>query len=166
MIAATPAGKRTEKLFLTMPGYKGHIAGSLAVAGAGIFGLAFAGIYQPEPFTGGALVVACVLGALFPDVDTDSKGQNVFYSMMLLVDVALILLEHYKWAAFLGAFAMLPGIGPHRGWTHTWWAMILVPLPILVIPYFLLELAWHTYLPFYLAFSAGYFSHLALDRKF
>jgi membrane-bound metal-dependent hydrolase YbcI (DUF457 family) len=148
-----------------MPGYKGHIAGALAVAGGGVTGLAFAGIYQPEPAFGAGLVLACVLGSLFPDVDTDSKGQNLFYLLMLAVDVGLIVQGRYKWAAFLGLFAMLPGIGPHRGWTHTWWAMLAVPLPILLIPYFLLEVELQTYLPFYVAFTAGYFSHLALDGK-
>lgn len=149
-----------------MPGYKTHITAGLAVAGGGVVGLSFAGYYQPEPFTAAALVLTCILGSLFPDVDTDSKGQSVFYWAMFAVDVALIVKEYYKWAAFLGAFAMLPALGPHRGWTHTWWAMLLAPLPILLVPYFLLKMPIQLFLPFYVAFVAGYLSHLALDRQF
>jgi membrane-bound metal-dependent hydrolase YbcI (DUF457 family) len=131
-----------------------------------VVGLSLAGYYRPAPLTGAALVFTCVLGSLFPDVDTDSKGQSVFYWMMFAVDVALIIKGYYKWAAFLGAFAMLPALGPHRGWTHTWWAMLLAPLPILLVPYFLLQSPIRMFLPFYIAFVAGYLSHLALDRQF
>jgi membrane-bound metal-dependent hydrolase YbcI (DUF457 family) len=112
-----------------------------------------------------AILCFCLLGALFPDSDTDSKGQNLFYTLFILVDAALIYRHAYQLAAWLGFFAMLPALGHHRGWTHTWLAMLLVGSPILVVPTFLFGTgAMTTYLPLYLAFTLGYFSHLLLDR--
>ncbi|NDV19089.1 hypothetical protein GO013_06600 [Pseudodesulfovibrio sp. JC047] len=109
----------------------------------------------------------CLLGALFPDVDTNSKGQNFYYAVFTLVDVVLIIRGLYIWAAWFGLFSMLPAIGSHRGWTHTWWAMLLVPLPILAIPIFMqLPDVAKDFIPFYGAFVAGYFSHLMLDGEF
>lgn len=71
------------------------------------------------------------------------------------------------WSAWLGLFAMLPALGAHRGWTHTWWAMLLVPLPILAMPAMLIDFrAVQTFLPFYGAFAGGFFSHLLLDGEF
>ena len=109
----------------------------------------------------------CMLGGLFPDVDTDSKGQNLFYGLFIVVDGTLIYYHFYRWAAWLGLCAMLPALGHHRGWTHTWWAMIVVGAPIVFIPVMILGKEKILYcLPFYIFFTAGYFSHLLLDGKF
>lgn len=151
-----------------MPGYKGHISGS-AVAGGIAVGAAILLDYhfQITPQHIGGLVGFCLLGGLFPDVDTDSKGQNLFYGLLILVDGVLIYYRQYIWAAWVGLFAMLPALGHHRSWTHTWWAMIIVGAPIVVIPVMILgKASFMAYLPFYAAFTVGYFSHLLLDRKF
>jgi hypothetical protein len=44
--------------------------------------------------------------------------------------------------------------------------MLLVPLPILILPIVFYDLPIQRPLPFYVAAVSGYFSHLALDRKF
>lgn len=104
---------------------------------------------------------------MFPDVDTDSKGQNLFYVVFAAVDLGLIFQKQYIWAAWLGFFAMLPAIGSHRGWTHTWWAMLLVPVPILAVPAVTMSVEFaKDFVPFYVAFATGYFSHLLLDGEF
>lgn len=150
-----------------MPGYKGHLLGGLFFAVMGIVGSVLLGWMVFNPLLGAGLVGFCLLGALFPDVDTDSKGQNLFYVVFAGVDLGLILREDYMWAAWLGLFAMLPAIGSHRGWTHTWWAMLVVPLPILALPAVLLGIgSVQPFVPFYLAFALGYFSHLLLDGEF
>lgn len=150
-----------------MPGYKGHLAGGLFFAVMGLIGSILLGWLVLDPLVASGLIGFCLLGALFPDVDTNSKGQNLYYAVFATVDLGLILKGLYIWAAWLGFFAMLPAIGSHRGWTHTWWAMILVPFPILAVPVVVQGVdAVSGFLPFYAAFVSGYFSHLLLDGEF
>lgn len=149
-----------------MPGYKGHAAGAL-ILGAGCLATAnWMGWYTPEPGEAVLLMSFVILGSLFPDVDTDSVGQKLFYFLLAVINLTLMVLGHYKWAAVLGFCAMLPVVGRHRGWIHTWWAMFLVPLIIFIIPIIFYQVAWESLLPFYLASVFGYFTHLLFDRKF
>lgn len=148
-----------------MPGYKGHLAGG-AVAGAAILGGAvWSGLYAPSFTQMAVLGGLALLGALFPDVDTDSKGQHLFYLMLVVLDLALLWKGYFKWAAILGLAAMFPALGSHRGWTHTWWAMLLVPLPLVLLPVWLYGVEPESVLPLYLAVVTGYASHLLLDRR-
>jgi membrane-bound metal-dependent hydrolase YbcI (DUF457 family) len=150
-----------------MPGYKGHLNGGLIAGSLAISATMLLGYLAFDIIKVAGLLGVCVLGSLFPDIDTDSKGQNLFYSGMIVIDGILIYHKYYFWASWLGLIAMLPALGHHRGWTHTWWAMFLVPLPILIVPYHLYRGAgMDTFLGFYAAFTLGYFSHLLLDRKF
>lgn len=119
---------------------------------------------QPSPETAVALGGTALMGALFPDTDTDSKGQNLFYLIMVILNLALMIKGMYRWSAVLGFCAMLPALGRHRGWTHTWWAMLLVPFPILLLPAVFYEQPFSRLLPLYLSAVIGYFSHLLLDR--
>ncbi len=131
----------------------------------------FAGAVQLDlvpshPETAVFLGVTALMGALFPDTDTDSKGQNLFYLILVILDLAFMIKGMYRWAAVLGFCAMLPALGRHRGWTHTWWAMLLVPLPILLLPVVFYDQPVWRLLPFYLSAVIGYFSHLLMDRIF
>jgi len=150
-----------------MPDYRGHLAGGLFFGVMGLVGAVLLGWMVFDPLMAAGLVGFCLLGALFPDVDTNSKGQNLYYAVFVVMDLALIMRGLYVWAAWFGLFSMLPAVGSHRGWTHTWWAMLLVPTPILAIPLIMrAENAVMVFLPFYAAFATGYFSHLILDGKF
>lgn len=150
-----------------MPGYKGHLTAGLVAGAAAVTGAVMLKHLTVDPLQIAGLMGFCLLGALFPDVDTDSKGQNLFYVLLILVNGVLIYYRHFKWSAWLGLCAMLPALGHHRGWTHTWWAMLIVGAPILIIPKFVLGADnLKLYLPFYIAFTVGYFSHLLLDREF
>ncbi|MEA4856453.1 MAG: metal-dependent hydrolase [Solidesulfovibrio sp.] len=149
-----------------MPGFKTHMAGAAAVTGGGLGAAGWLGLYQPNFETMVCLVLFSILGGLFPDVDTDSKGRRFFYGAALVVDAFLIFREQYRYAAALGFCALLPAIGSHRGWTHSWWAALLIPSSVLLAPMLLLGLPWKPFLPYYLATVLGYFSHLLLDRKF
>jgi membrane-bound metal-dependent hydrolase YbcI (DUF457 family) len=148
-----------------MAGYKGHVLGGIMAWAVCLVAVMRFGLYKPEP--GAAMLLLCIvlLGALFPDTDTDSKGQNLFYGCFAVLDLVLILNGAYKWAAVLGFCALLPALGRHRGWTHTWWAMVLIPLPVMALPMIVLDLPFKDLLPFYLAGVLGYLSHLILDRK-
>jgi membrane-bound metal-dependent hydrolase YbcI (DUF457 family) len=149
-----------------MPGFKGHCAGALAVTGAAFAGAWQLGLYKPEPPVMALLAALALLGALFPDVDTNSKGRHLYYGAALVADAALILKGQYKYAALLGFCAILPAVGSHRGWTHTWWAGLIIPSPIIISPMMLMGVPWQTLAPFYLAAVLGYYSHLILDGTF
>ncbi len=160
-----------------MSGYRGHLVGAsvFAVGYLALFGYAiFVGLAQryftllewgEYPLLGYVLALGTlvILFGLWPDVDINSMGQRIFYSIFLVADVFLIVTEQFRAAAYLGLVAMLPILSRHRGWTHTWWAMFLVPLPLLILPY--LHMPEHPLvgLPFYGAAVVGYLSHLVVD---
>lgn len=156
-----------------MANYKGHIAGAVAVNAAYVVGLSFlpgnllektGGILSDWQMVAGMFVVAMLMG-LWPDIDTNSKGQDIFFGTAFLFDILLISQGYIEAAAYFGLLAMTPIIGKHRGWTHSKWAMLLVPLPIVVVPYLNNSTILATYLIFYGAAVIGYFSHLLLDGR-
>ncbi|MES9995134.1 metal-dependent hydrolase [Desulfovibrio aminophilus] len=148
-----------------MPGYKGHIAGALCAAGLLGLGLWFLGLLPRDWLTLAGLTGFCLVGALFPDIDTKSKGQYLFYAALLAVDAGLLLQKSYEWAAYLGLAAIIPGVTPHRGWTHSVWSMLLIPQAVWAVPVFLYDRPAADFLPYALALGLGYFSHLLLDGE-
>ncbi|MEF8796788.1 MAG: metal-dependent hydrolase [Salinivenus sp.] len=156
-----------------MAGYKGHLAGAtLFVLGyIALLAYAFSVDAAYEQFSvleqigyPLSLVALALLFGLWPDVDTNSKGQRVFYSIFLVTDLFLIATEQFRAAAYLGLVALLPVLSHHRGWTHTWWAMLLIPSPLLILPYLHVPERPLVGLPFYGAAVVGYLSHLVVDR--
>ena len=155
-----------------MAGYRGHLTGATAFFGLYLAALAFLfsvdGAWRrfselelvAYPVALGGL---CLMFGLWPDVDTDSRGQRLFYSIFFVVDAVLIATRMFEEAAYLGLFCILPALGRHRGWTHTTWAMLLVPAPLLALPYVLFPDRPLAGLPFYGAAVVGYFSHLVMD---
>lgn len=110
-----------------------------------------------------AVFVVGILFGLFPDVDTNSKAQDIFFGFAFIIDILLIWSRHIQAAAYLGLIAMLPIVTHHRGWTHSKLAMVLVPLPILVIPGLYDIAMLPISIVLYGAAVSGYFSHLFLD---
>jgi membrane-bound metal-dependent hydrolase YbcI (DUF457 family) len=107
-----------------------------------------------------------LLFAMFPDVDIKSKGQKIFYLIFIALDLVLIWRGLWQLAAFLGLFAMIPIISNHRGWTHSFWAAILIPTPFILIPVYFAGASWTNGLPYYLAAVTGYISHRFMDGIF
>lgn len=154
-----------------MANYRGHIAGGL---GAGLIYSALLSMVPVERFAEAAgliedwqamaaLFVLSMLFALFPDVDTNSKGQDIFIGLAFVVDVLLIAGGYIQAAAYLGLIAMLPIVSHHRGWTHSKIAMFAVPLPLVAVPYLYSQAVLPIAIIFYGASVVGYFSHLLLD---
>lgn len=154
-----------------MANYRGHIAGGVAAGAASILVLSWLPVeqsaeaarllYNWQVFA--AFFVLSVLFALFPDVDTNSKGQDVFIGLAFFVDALLILNGKYQAAAYLGLIAMLPIVSHHRGWTHSKWAMFVVPSPLIILPILYNEKLVIAAAVYYIASVSGYFSHLLLD---
>ncbi len=154
-----------------MANYKGHIAGGLVAGAAYTAILIFvpiatfteaAHVLEGWQATAAVFVLAMLFG-LFPDVDTNSKAQDIFLGLAFVVDVLLIATDHLQAAAYLGLIAMLPIVTHHRGWTHNKLAMLLVPLPILLVPWLYNSEMLVPSVVYYGAAVAGYFSHLLLD---
>lgn len=154
-----------------MANYRGHIAGGL------VAGMAYSLVMTTVPVERfaeyakllddwqalAAVFVIAMLFALFPDVDTNSKAQDIFFWLIFIVDVLLIWNGYFIAAAFLGLVAMLPILTHHRGWTHAKWAVIVVPLPIVLVPLIYSEKMLPIAMVYYSAAVVGYFSHLLLD---
>ena len=154
-----------------MANWKGHVAGGVVLGGAYTALLSWVPVAAYAETANllhdwqalAAILVLSVLFALFPDVDTNSKGQNIFYGLALVVDIILIWSGNIQAAAYLGVIALLPIVGKHRGWTHSLWAMIVVPLPIIIAPYLYNHQLLKISFVYYGAAVIGYFSHLLLD---
>lgn len=154
-----------------MANYKGHIAGGLVCTAVYAVGVSFlpleylaehARLLQDWQAMAAVFVIGILFG-LFPDVDTNSKAQDIFFWFAFIIDVLLIWNGSLQAAAYLGLIAMLPIITHHRGWTHRKWAMFVVPLPIVLIPWLYDEKLLPIGVIYYGAAVVGYFSHLALD---
>ncbi|MEP7219241.1 MAG: metal-dependent hydrolase [Bacteroidota bacterium] len=151
-----------------MSGYRGHISTAVLFGLLLVIGLSFTSVAIAMPVSeklvkGAAIVWLAVLFALFPDIDIKSKGQMLFYRLFFLFDLVLLVAKQYEGAALLGFLALIPILSRHRGWTHTIWAMLLIPLPILAGPMLMAKSATTVGLPYYLGAVAGYLSHLMAD---
>lgn len=158
-------------MLVFMANWKGHVIGGAALGSVYAGAISYAPVehlaekvqllHDWQALFG--VLVLSILFALFPDIDTNSKGQNVFYGIALAFDVLLIWNGDLQAAAYLGLIAMLPVVGKHRGWTHSKLAMLLVPLPIILVPYTYDHQVLGITAVYYGAAVIGYFSHLLLD---
>lgn len=154
-----------------MANYKGHIAGGIVAGAVSMVVLSQVPLEQSAEATRllydwqvfAAFFVLSILFALFPDVDTNSKGQDIFIGLAFFTDILLILNGNYQAAAYLGLIAMLPIVSHHRGWTHARWAMFVVPSPLIILPVLYDERLLIPAAVYYIASVSGYFSHLLLD---
>lgn len=154
-----------------MANYKGHIAGGVVAGVAYSLAMTAVPVEQLAEYARllddwqalAAVFIVAMLFALFPDVDTNSKAQDIFFWLAVTVDVLLIYGGYYTAAALLGLIAMLPIVTHHRGWTHSKWAMVVVPLPIVLVPLLAHDKLVPIAVVYYGAAVAGYFSHLLLD---
>lgn len=147
-----------------MPNYKGHLAGGFIAYGLTVGMLI---VYcQPTFFTAVEWLLCALAGALFPDIDIKSKGQKLFYWVLLLIFVFLMLRKHFEILAVLSIVAITPLLVKHRGVFHRLWFVVSVP----ALAAFCLSMYVPTYasIIFFdtIFFIAGAISHLWLDMGF
>ena len=143
-----------------MPGYKGHLVGGTV---AGALGIVVLQQVHPSYALIAEWMVCAWAGALFPDIDIKSKGQKVFYRILLVVFAYLVMTRRFQLFMLLSVLAVVPMIVRHRGLFHKIWFVIGFPLVV----------AWciASSFPVYKAillydvsfFIAGAISHLWLD---
>jgi len=149
-----------------MPGYKGHLLGGAAAGGILLSLLSCCDVVHPTLLCGVEWLLASFLGSLFPDIDIKSKGQKVFYWVLLGLFVYLYIGKKLMMLGLFSIIGITPMLVRHRGLFHKWWFVVLLPL--------LLAIVTGHYYPHYqyaLLFDATFFvagalSHLILDRGF
>jgi membrane-bound metal-dependent hydrolase YbcI (DUF457 family) len=144
-----------------MPGYRLHLVGGL---------LTYLGILQviksTAPTTATILqgLIFCLIGALFPDIDVKSKGQKLFYFLLLLVLSYLVFQQKYCMFVVMSFLGIIPILVRHRGiFHHIWFLTALACAASLLIKsgcgfyeQMMLTNIWF--------FFAGSVSHVLLDR--
>lgn len=147
-----------------MSNYKGHLAGGF-IAYTVTIGILLA-YCQPTFFTAVEWLLFTLAGALFPDIDIKSKGQKLFYWILLIIFVFLMLRKHFEILAVLSIVAITPLLVKHRGVFHRLWFVVSIP----ALAAFCLSMYVPTYasIIFFdtIFFIAGAISHLWLDMGF
>ncbi len=152
-----------------MPGYRGHISVSIGITAlfytvVAIFSLSVGVFHQPEVIIG--VSISVLLFGLWPDVDTNSLGQDIFYPIFLVTAIVLLIMNRTFESAVVGIFSMLPTVGKHRGWTHSWWAALLIPsLFLIIIPSLMARQMSLTLWPYAASGTIGYLGHLFADGE-
>lgn len=145
-----------------MPGYKGHIAGGvLAFCGTA---LVVSKLYPPSPITALQWFLLSVVGALFPDVDIKSKGQGIFYRVILLCLILLYLKKDWHLFSATAFLALIPLLVNHRGIFHKIWFVIAVPFALAYVTIGSFPAYKTALLLDALFFASGAVSHIVLDR--
>ncbi len=82
------------------------------------------------------IIIASLIFLLYseiPDIDADSNIQTIVYSAILLTDIFLIYIQHYKVSAVIGALSTIPIIAKHRGLCHSWLFGVVISLPFAIV---------------------------------
>lgn len=109
-----------------MPGYKTHVGGGVVAYVGALALVASCFVLRPTLRTSLEWFFFSVFGSLFPDVDTKSKGQILFYQAVTLW--LLFLLWAWQLAAFIwvALIAMIPVLVNHRGLFHRVWFVVFI----------------------------------------
>jgi membrane-bound metal-dependent hydrolase YbcI (DUF457 family) len=143
-----------------MPNYKGHLVGGLGFYLIGLYILSF---LSPTLPTALEWLLCALAGSLFPDIDTKSKGQKIFYRILAVITVVLIFQQKFKPLLIIASCALIPIIVDHRGLFHMLWFVIGVPLIFAAI----MSVSFPAYKDILFVdaffFIGGAISHLLLD---
>jgi len=143
-----------------MPSYKTHLVAGALAGGAVLY---VTGFYHCSLVTTAELICAALLGSLFPDIDTKSKGQQLFYRLFVIFLFCFLIQQRYRAFFILAFLGTIPLLVRHRGMFHHPW-FILVGLLFGIIgahmnwPSYARALSWDL-----VFFGVGALSHIVLD---
>ena len=153
-----------------MPGYRGHLVGGLgafAITHMATQHLASQHIPSLKIFLHSNILLCftcALLGSLFPDIDTKSVGQKLFYYLLAGATLVTVIKRWWGLVSAITFISIFPLIVNHRGIIHSIPFVVLAPLaaPLLISQSSpaLATLCWQAYV----YFVAGALSHLLLDR--
>jgi hypothetical protein len=144
-----------------MSGYRGHLVGGVVTFVIVRHVLIPLTSYSVPQET--VCLALTLFGALFPDVDIKSKGQQVFYMLALVIAAMAFTQRAWNSLAWLLLMCFFPLAVVHRGPMHNPYVLIATPWIIArglqgLFP------TIHTLSPMYhMFFIAGALSHLVLD---
>ena len=146
-----------------MPKYKTHLIGGLAT-----FLLISVISYKTQKFNftleqSLLFLPLCLLGSLFPDIDTKSKIQKWLYYLIFFMILTTVLTKKWLALSFFSLIAFIPLLTNHRNLTHKLWFVFLIPLSIPILAFQYNKTLFISALASYVFFASGAFSHLLLD---
>ena len=147
-----------------MPSYKGHLAGGIFAYLIALYCIIT--VQAPSFATGLEWLLFTLAGSLFPDVDIKSKGQKLFYWVMLLLMLVLLINNQTQTMIIVAVLGIIPLLVAHRGIFHRLWFVIAVPLIVSWILCQYLPNCENTIIYDCLFFIVGAISHLWLDLGF
>jgi hypothetical protein len=148
-----------------MPSYRGHALGGIVAFG---IGTAFCMGICAVPYSKLQAIewlLCALVGSLFPDIDTKSKGQKLIYSLLLLLIIVFIIQRRMTYAAYLAVIALIPHVTHHRGMCHQWWFSCMVGTGAFMCAVQATPHAFLRYVIDLFFFFLGVGSHLILDRR-
>lgn len=147
-----------------MPGYRAHMVGGAVAFGCVTYALSHH--VSIDVVTMAGWFVAAILGSLFPDIDTKSKGQGLFYKGMLVCLILLLWVHEIHLFILMSFVALMPLLVRHRGLFHQVWFVIAVPFAVAYAVGSSFALPHKDFLLIALFFAVGALSHIVLDRLF
>ena len=143
-----------------MPNYKGHLAAGFALYALLVLLIGYSAHSLPTLLE---WLVCILFGSLFPDVDTKSKGQKIFYSVLAGIYIVLLLQQNYVLLSLLAVCALLPLLVRHRGLTHSIWFIFAICAGAIVYAYCAVPSMALRVLYDSIFFGIGALSHIILD---
>ena len=109
---------------------------------------------------------ACLIGSLFPDIDTKSKIQKYIYITVIAVSIYLLMSGFEYQGCLLATVSLFPLIVSHRGLFHRMW-FILMGVGLANFICYVSRPAWYLNC-FWISvfFVLGTISHIWLDMGY
>jgi membrane-bound metal-dependent hydrolase YbcI (DUF457 family) len=142
-----------------MPAYKTHVAVGC------LWGLsAYYILALHYPLTSITFLLICAIaGALFPDIDTKSKGQKIFYVGILCLIFICLKKHQVFYALSISIISFIPILVKHRGLFHNmWFVFLLIALSSYITAHIVPAYTWYI-IRGASFFALGVMSHLWLD---
>ena len=112
-----------------MPSYRGHLIGGVVTY---LALLQLIKLTDPNAHIIIQGLLFCLLGSLFPDIDVKSKGQKVFYILLLIFLFYCLLVQRWDLFVALSLLGIMPLLATHRGLFHKVWFLLFLTLGIIV----------------------------------
>lgn len=144
-----------------MPHYKAHLVGGL-----GAFGLVYYGIFlgNASPDISLEWLSCALIGAMFPDIDTQSKGRKMYYVFLSILGLFFFFKADMYALSCISFLMLIPPFLTHRGMTHSFIFIVLLSLCVVYYAQIHFPIYCTLIASDALFFAAGAGSHILLDR--